>query len=49
MTVEQLIEYLQSIEDKSITVFAKIFEENQDRIIQAEEIRDNDLHYVLLS
>lgn len=49
MTVEQLIEYLQSIKDKKITIFAKVFDENQDRIIQAEEVNDGELHYILLS
>ena len=49
MTVEELIERLSQIEDKNMTIFAKVFDEYQDRITQIEEKNDGNMNYVVLS
>ena len=49
MTVKQLINVLNSIEDKDITVFAKVFDKYQDRIVEVKEIHDGELKYILMS
>lgn len=49
MTIQELIDALSKIEDKTMTVFSKVFDEYQDRIVEVQEVQDGEINYVLLS
>lgn len=48
MTVQELIDKLSQVEDKNMTIFAKIFEEYQDRIVELQEVHEDGMNYVRL-
>ena len=49
MTIKELIDALSKIEDKSLTVFSKVFDEYQDRIIEVHEVHEDEMNYILLT
>lgn len=48
MTVQEMIDELMTIENKDMTIFARVLEEYPARVIDIEEVHDGKLNYVLL-
>lgn len=48
MTVQDLINALLEIEDKSMTVFAEVFCEYEDRVVNMREVHEDGMNYVVL-